>query len=193
MANETEYLLAEKYKIITQQFTKYAGIFLFIICLYGTITNIIIFGHRIYRQRSGSRYLLVASICDFIHLNVGPLSNLLQYGYDYDWTINSVIYCQSKSYFVFVITAISATLTNLANINQYILSSKKPKQWKFNSRKTTLRCIYLTIISWFIISIPIPFCYTRHSHSSENEQLICSNPLKNTILFFCSNLLCLFN
>jgi hypothetical protein len=152
------------------------------------------FGQRIYRHRSGSLYLLTASICDFIHLEIGPLPNILQYGFDYDWNTSSIIFCKTKSYFVFVITAISATLTSLANINQYILSSKKNKRWKYSSKIIAIRCIYLTIIISFIISIPIAFCYTRHYHSSENEQLICSNPLQSTFCFVIQIIYtCLFN
>ena len=154
----------------------------------------LMFSKRIYRYRSGSLYLLVASICDFIHLNLGPLTNILQYGFRYDWTISSILYCKLKSYFVFVITAISATLTCLATFNQYILSSKKNKRWKYCSQIIAIRCTCLTIIGWFVLSIPIAFCYTRHYHSSENEQLICSNPLQGKFCFLVQILyVCVFN
>jgi len=194
MTNETEYVLFEKYKILSQQFTKYAGIPLYVICLYGTVMNMIMFGQRIYRHRSGSLYLLIASVCDLIHLNIGPLPNILQYGFHYDWAISSVIFCKIKSYFVYIITAISATLTILANVNQYILSSKKNKRWKYSSRIIAIRCICLTIIIWFITSIPIAFCYTRYYHSLETEQLICSNPLQDIFCFVIQIFYtCLFN
>lgn len=166
------------------QFKKYAGTVLFLSCLFGTMMNILIFGQRIYRHRTGSRYLLVASFCDLIHLTCGPLSNLLQYGFHYHSTINSNRFCQIKTYFIWVSTAISATLTTLATINQFLLSSKKHKRWKFSSRKNTLRSIYLSITFCFLISIPIPFCFTHTFHSSENEQLTCQNLLDNSFCFF---------
>ncbi|CAF0782093.1 unnamed protein product [Adineta steineri] len=194
MTNATEYIIFEKYKTFTQQFTKYAGIPLYIGCFYGTVMNMIIFGQRTYRHRSGALYLLIASLCDFIYLNIGPISNILQYGFQHNWTINSIKFCKIKSYFVFVITAISATLTTLANINQYLLSSKKNKRWKYTSYIITIRCTCFTIICWFIISIPIIFCYTRYYHSSGNEELLCSNPLHGLFCFWIQILYtCLFN
>ena len=174
MTNETEYLILLKYNHISQQFTKYAGVCLYIICLFGTIMNVLTFMQRTYNSRACSLYLLIASICDFIHLNFGPLSNILQYGFHYDWTINSIIYCKLKSYIVFVFTVISATLTTIATIDRYVLSSRKTTRWKYSTRSIALRCILFTILFWFIFAIPIPFCYSRLNHSSHNEQLICS-------------------
>ena len=125
MINNTEYNLLEKYNIITQQFTKYVGTFLYSLCVFGTLLNILTFLQRTYRHRACSIYLLIASICDLIQLNLGSLSNILQYGFHYDWTITSMIYCKTKSYFVYVLTILSGTLTILATIYQYMLSSKK--------------------------------------------------------------------
>lgn len=156
----------ERYKTLTEQLTKYAGIPLYIICLYGTVMNIIIFSQRIYRHRSGSLYLLVASICDALHLNVGPLTNILQYAFHFDWPIHTLLFCQTKSYLLFVIMSISATLTCLATITQYILSSKKHRRWKYTSRKIAIRCIVIISISWAIIFLPIAGCYTRYFHPS---------------------------
>jgi hypothetical protein len=194
MANQTVDEIIEKYKSYTQQLIKYVGIPLYASCLCSTLMNMIMFGQRMYRHRSGSLYLLIASMSDFLHLNIGPLSNILQYGFAHDWTISSIIFCKIKTYFIFVIIAVSATLTTLATVNQYILSSKKNKRWKYTSKMIAIRCICLTIIIWFIIFIPIPFCYTRYYHSSENEQLVCSNPLHSTFCFLIQLCFtCLFN
>jgi hypothetical protein len=194
MSNETYYAVLQKYNTFSQQLTKYAGIPLYVLCLFGTVMNMIIFGQRLYRHRSSTLYILFASVCDFMLLNIGPLSHILQYGFQSDWIISSIIFCKIKSYFVFTITAISATLTTLANINQYILSSKKNKRWKYSSKILAIRCICLTIILWFIISIPIGFCYTRYYHSSRNEELICLNPLSGIFCFLIQIIyICLFN
>jgi len=175
MANETEYITILNYNYISQQFTKYVGVFLYILCLFGTIMNILTFMQRTYNSRGCSLYLLFASICDFIHLNFGSLSNILQYGFHYDWTINSMNYCKIKSYVTYVFTIISASLTIVASIDRYVLSSRKTRRWKINRQSFAIRCILFIIIFWFIISIPIAFCFTRINHSSHNEQLICSN------------------
>ena len=180
MANKTESVISEKYQIFTEQLTKYAGIPLYILCFYGTTMNIIIFSQRIYRHRSGSLYLLFAAICDCLYLNIGPLANILQYGFHFNWNIRSIVFCKIKSYLLFALMANSATLTCFASINQYVLSSKKHKRWKFSSKKIALRCIVLTIIIWSIASSPLAVCYTQYSHSSENEQLVCTNSLQNT-------------
>ena len=175
MINETEYTQMLQYNHISEQITKYMGIILYILCLFGTIMNILTFIQRTYNSRACTLYLLIASICDFVHLNFGPLSNILQYGFHYDWTINSIIYCKMKSYIVYIFTVMSATFTIIASIDRYVLSSKKITRWKFSNRSIAIRCIFLTILFWFIISIPITFCYTRFNHPSHNEQIICSN------------------
>ncbi|UJR10420.1 hypothetical protein I4U23_014624 [Adineta vaga] len=175
MLNETDYLISLKYNHLSQQFTKYFGVILYILCLSGTILNVLTFMQRTYNCRSCSLYLLVASICDFIHLNFGPLSNILQYGFHYDWTINSNLFCKLKSYIVFVFTVLSATLTTIAGIDRYVLSSRKTTRWKLSTRSIALRCIFFTIIFWFSFAVPVLFCSTRMNHFSHNEQLICSS------------------
>jgi hypothetical protein len=176
MLNRTEYNIPLLYNIISQQSTKYVGIFLYLLCLFGTVMNILTFIRQTYNNRPCSLYLLVASIFDFFYLNIGPLSNILQYGFDYDWTITSIVFCKIKSYMVFVVAVISATLTTIVSIERYILSSRDIIMWKYCTRPVAIRCIQFTILFWFIISIPITFCYTRFNHLSHNEQLMCTNP-----------------
>jgi hypothetical protein len=194
MLNETDYPVILQYNFISQQITKYAGIFLYLLCLFGTSMNILTFMRQAYSSRPCSLYLSVASIFDFVHLNLGPLSNILQYGFDYDWTIASITFCKMKSYFNFVFCVISATLTTMTSIDRYILSSRDSTKWKYCSRAIAVRCIQLTVLFWFIISIPIIFCYTRFGHSSNNEQLICSIPSRDLICLLVQILyICIFN
>jgi hypothetical protein len=176
MTNGTEYITTQKYNHISQQFTKYAGPLLYIICLFGTIMNVLTFLQQIFKRRACSLYLLIASVCDFIHLNLGPLSNILQYGFHYDWTIKSLIYCKTKNYFDYVFLISSGTLTILASLDRYMLSCENSARWNYSCRHIGIRYIKVTIFFWVFMSIPILFCTKRSSHVSQNEQLICSNP-----------------
>ena len=156
--------------------------------------NILTFIQRTYHKRACSLYLLSASVCDFVHLNLGPLSNILQYGFHYDWTISSVVYCKTKSYFVFVFTVMSATLTTIASVDRYLLSSKKTRRWRFSTRAIAVRCILFVVFFWSIVSTPIAFCYTRFSHASDNEELTCSNPCRSHFCFWIQIIhTCIFN
>jgi hypothetical protein len=194
MLNKTEYTGILQYNFISQQITKYAGILLYLLCLLGTVMNILTFMRQTYNSRPCSLYLLVASIFDLIHLNLGPLSNILQYGFHFDWTITSITFCKIKSYLTFVFAIMSATLTAMACIDRYILSSRKITRWKYCTRHIAVQTIQWTGLLWFILSIPIPFCYTRFGHSSHNEQLICSNPSHGFICFLIQILyICIFN
>lgn len=194
MINQTEYLTTIKYNYISQQFTKYAGVLLYILCLFGTIMNILTFIQRKYNSRACSLYLLFASICDFIHLNFGSLSNILQYGFHYDWTINSINYCKIKSYVTYIFTIISATFIILASIDRYVLSSRNTGRWKFSSQSIALRCTLFICLFWFIFSIPIIFCFNRINHFSHNEQLICSIQSRYTPCFLVQIFyICIFN
>ena len=181
MANESESILVEKYDCIARQLTIYGGIILFILCLFGTLMNMLTFAQPTYQRRPSSFYLLLASIFDLAHLTPGSITNILQYGFHYDWTINSIIYCRLKTYFVYVFTIISGTLTILANIDRYLLSSNNSKRWNYSSHSIAKRLIVSTISFWLILSIPMIFCTTRYYHSSHNEQMIGSNPSMDSI------------
>ena len=173
--NTTTYDRSVNYNFISQQLTKYAGSFLYSACLLGTLMNIFTFVQPKYTRRACSLYLLTASICDLIHLNIGPLSNILQYGFHHDGIIRTLAYCRSKNYLVYALMIISGTLTALASINQFMLTSTKSARWQFTCRSAGIRNIKLTILFWTIFSTAIVFCSTRRYHASNNEQLICSN------------------
>ncbi len=179
MSNETDYIISQRYYFITQQLTIYAGIMIHILCLIGTIMNIITFSQYTYNRRAASFYLLFASIFDLAHLSPRSIPNILQYGFHYDWTINSTILCQIRNYFVYVFTVISGTLTVLAAIDRFLLSSNNSKGWNYSSRLIAKRCTTLTIIIWFVVSIPIIFCSKHYYHSSNNDHMICLSPSKD--------------
>lgn len=179
MSNATDDSLIDQYNTLSRLWTKYVGLLLYVICLFGTVMNVVTFLQRTLNRRTCSLYLLVASVCDFMHLNLGPLSNILQYAFYYDWTINSLTFCKAKSYFVFMLLIISGTLTTLASADRYMLSSEKSSRWNYSRRSVGIRFIQWTIISWIIISTPILFCSQRYHHVSRNEQLICSNPARH--------------
>ena len=177
--NQTDDARFNKYNLLSQQFTKYIGTSLYAVCVFGTMMNILTFLQRKYTYRACSIYLLLASTCDFIQLNIGPLSNILHHGFHYDWTITSIGYCKTKSYLVYILTISSATLTTLASINQFMLSSKKSSRWYYSSRSIGIRNSILTISFWTIFSIPFIFCFKRYPRLSNDEQLICSNPCRS--------------
>jgi hypothetical protein len=176
-------MIVQKYHFIARQLTIYGGIILFILCLFGTLMNIITFFRRTYHRRASSFYLLFASIFDLAHLTPGSISNILQYGFHYDWTINSIIYCKWKNYLIYVFTIISGTLTVFASMDRFLLSSDNSKRWSYSSRSIARRCVILIIIFWLTVSIPIIFCTKRYYRSSDDKQMICSNPSDNRLCF----------
>ncbi len=194
MTNTTGYLTIQKYNFMSEQLTKYVGPFLYIICLVGTIMNMLTFLQENYQSRSGSLYLFVASACDFVHLTLDPLSNILQYGFNYDWIVNSLVYCRTKSYFAFAFIIISGTLTTLASVSQFLLSSEKSTYWYYARRHIGIRCTKITFVFWFIVSIPIIFCSKRFPHIFQNGRLICSNPARHITCYSVRLIYnCLFN
>jgi len=58
MSNETDYMITLQYNFISQEITKYAGIILYFLCLFGTVINILTFMNQTYNSRSCSLYLL---------------------------------------------------------------------------------------------------------------------------------------
>ena len=176
MWNETEHTVILRYYWISQQITKYLGVFLYLCCLFGTLMNMIAFGRRTYHSRSCSLYLSAASFFDFLHLHLGPISNVLEYGFHSDWTTYSIQFCKLKAYGAFIFGIVSATLTTIAGIDRYVLSSRNTGRWKYCTRPVAVRCVLSTIVFWIIVSVPLLFCYTCFNHVSHNERLICANP-----------------
>ena len=173
----------QKYNFISEQYTKYVGSFLYIMCLCGSLMNILTFLQRTYNRRACSLYLLVSSTCDFIHLNIGLLTTIVQYSFHYNLTINSITYYRIKNYLVYVFMIISATLTTLAGIDRYMLSSEKSARWNYSRRSVGIRNIKLTIFFWIVMSIPVIFCSEHSYHSFEINQITCSN--------LCQSVLCI--
>jgi len=194
MSNETDYMTISRYNFISQEITKYAGIILYFLCLFGTIMNILTLARQTYNSGPCSFYLLIASYCDLIHLHIGPLSNILFYSFQYTWTMPSASFCKIKSYTDFVSSVTSGTLATITSIDRYILSCRESSRWKYCTRPIAIRSTKLIILFWFIASIPIIFCYTRFIHASHNEQLICSNPSRSSICLIIHVLyVCIFN
>lgn len=184
MSNTTETIIIEKYNFIARQLTIYGGIILLTFCLIGSLMNIITFAQRTFQRRASSFYLLIASLFDLAHLTPGSITNILQYGFHYDWTISSLIYCRIKNYITYVFMLISGTLTILATIDRFLLSSDNSKRWNYSHRSFAKRAILLTILFWFVMSTPIIFCSKRYYHSSHNEQMICSNPSLDMVCLY---------
>ena len=166
MSHKSDYLAVQKYNVISEQLTKYVGLSLYFICLFGSIMNMLTFLQQAYHSHACSFYLLVASACDFVHLTLDPLSNILQYGFHYDWTINSLAFCRVKSYFAFVFIITSGTLTTFASASQYFLSSEKSARWYYARRHIGIRCTKIVFIFWFsfLVSIPVIFCSNPARH-----------------------------
>ena len=183
MTNSTEFIVSQRYHHFAQQATKHLGVLLYLLCLLGTLMNIFTFLQRAYKCRACSLYLLFASICDLAHLNAGALSNILQYGFGYDWTLRSSIYCPVKNYCVFVFTITSGTLTVLACVDRYMLSSEQNTRWNYRNRRVACHGIQITIAFWIVASLPVAFCSKRFSHPSHNEQMICVNPCDTRLCF----------
>jgi hypothetical protein len=178
--DEMDDSILHKYNLVSEHLTRLAGILQYVLCLFGTLMNILTLAQRHYSRQSCSLYLLSASVGDLIYLNLGPLSNILQYGFHYNWSVNSVVYCKSQNYLVYVSGIISATSTIFATINRFLLSSKNTGRWKYSHRRVAVRSISFTVIFWLLISIPIGICFSRFAHGSDNEQMICSNHCRDT-------------
>ncbi|CAF1066198.1 unnamed protein product [Didymodactylos carnosus] len=116
-------------------------------------------------------YLLAASVSDFIHMNCGPLSNLIEVGFNY--SIETLLFCKLKTYVNYVIIAIAATFVTLASMDRYILSTKDVDVWIYSTRKMAKRIITITIIFWSILSIPVLNCSTKYN-STIIQGLTCS-------------------
>lgn len=194
MANQTDEQLIDKYDWISTQLTRYLGLVLYILCWIGSMMNIVTFLQQMYHSRAASLYLLLASSCDLVHLSLDPLSNILQYGFHYHWTITSLGFCRTKSYFAFVFTITSGTLTTLASISQYLLSSEKSSYWYYARRHIGIRYAKLTFFIWLCLSIPIIFCTERHTYLLKTTRSICSNPARHIHCYAVQLIyICLFN
>lgn len=175
--------------------TRYVGCSMYGICVFATIMNICTFLQHKYIRHTCSLYLLIASFCDFLHLNIAFLNNILYYGFHYNQFHDILTHgYKIANYFVYVLMMISATLTILSCASQWALSSRNASRWNFALRSIAIRNIILTIIFWFTTSIPINLCANIHYHVFNNQRFICSNVCQTLICRWIYGIYaCLFN
>lgn len=184
----------EKYHFLTQKFIRYVGFSVYGLCVFTTIMNICTFLRKKYIRRTCSLYLLIASFCDFLHIHTGLLLYILQYGFQYNRFNISTGQHKIMTYLVYVPMIISATLTILTYVNQFLLSSRIVSRWNFGSFPVAIRNIILTIIFWFIASIPVSLCVNIHYHVFNSERFTCSNTCQTLLCRWIYGLYtCLFN
>jgi len=76
-----------------------------------------------YRHTPCTFYFLISSLTNNIFLLINLLSRILSSGYGNDLTRTSLIWCQTRQYFITTLSLFAFTCSCLTTIDQYLVTS----------------------------------------------------------------------
>ncbi|CAF3004234.1 unnamed protein product [Rotaria sp. Silwood2] len=162
------------YLYLSQQITLYMNIPILIVGIIGGIFNLMVFlSLKTFRQSSCSFYLMIMSWVNLGQLVTGNLSRIMSFGYNIDWTLNSLFYCKIRWYCIQICTLTSYACLCFATIDQYLATSNRYRwqQW------SNIKLAYYLCLASFIFStlhgIPSIIYYT-YSPSIITTKLVCT-------------------
>lgn len=143
-----------------QQFTLYVGYFFLIIGIIGNGINVLVFlKARIYRTNPCTFYFLNGSIVNILYILLNLIVRILTVGYNIDVTGTSSIWCKIRQFLLVTPAIISVTLSCLATIDQFLITSKSAALRNCSQIKWTRRIVLIVIIICCLHGIPILVFY----------------------------------
>ncbi len=160
--------------IISQQVTIYLGMFILIAGLFGGLLNLIVLlSLKTFRQCSCAFYLTAMSFANIAHLIFSLIPYIFIYGYNIDWSSNSMIYCKLRFYFVQLWLLTSFTCMCLATIDQFLATCFNPYWHRWCNIKLARYIIIGFFLLWLLHGIPSAIYFNVIISSTDLNQTIC--------------------
>jgi hypothetical protein len=141
---------------ISQQFTIYTGFGLLLAGIVGNGLNILILSTvHAYRTTPSTFYFLVGSIVNIIYILINLTTRILSVGYGIDYTNTSSILCKMRQFLLVTPAILSITLSCLAMIDQFLVTSRIVYLRRCSQIKWAHRIVFIAIIVWCLHGIPI--------------------------------------
>jgi len=140
---------------------EWIGLIIFIFGITGNLFNLIIFTRRMFFKQSCSLYLVATSINNLAIFFAGLSTRILDEGFHIEiFDNNSNIYCKIRTYFVYVLFAISSWFFVFASLDRFYSTNQSTlKRQQFCSTSMVLKFISLTIIGCLLAHIHIIIYY----------------------------------
>jgi hypothetical protein len=159
--------------LISQQFTIYFGIPVFIFGLIGNCLNILMFlSRKLFSSSPCQLYLLTASISSLITIVI-PLLLRILIGLQYDLTKTNLFFCKARQYLGHVSILTSLTCVSWATIDRYLISCREVRFRQMSKMSTARLLCVSTIIFWSLHGLPIVIMVNIYPAAA--NQTVCVN------------------
>lgn len=159
--------------LISQQFTIYFGIPIFISGFIGNCLNIVMFlSQKLFPPSPCQLYLLTASISSLIAI-VFPLSLRILIGLQYDLTKTNLFLCKSRQYLGHVSILTSLTCVSWATIDRYLISCREVRFRQMSKMLTARLLCVSTVVFWCLHGLPIVIMV--NIYPTATNQTVCTN------------------
>ena len=158
---------------ISQQFTIYFGIPIFITGLIGNCMNILLFlSRKIFPPSPCQLYFLTASISSLIAIMI-PLSLRILIGLQYDLTKTNLFLCKARQYLGHVSILTSLTCVSWATIDRYLISCRDARFRQMSKLSTAQLLCISTPLFWSLHGLPIVIMV--NIYPAAGNQTVCAN------------------
>ena len=142
--------------LIVQWLNIIVGILILTFGLVGNCLNVYVFTRHVYRNATAVHYLLAGSVASCIQLINTLLLRILTDGFYVVIGAWNDRYCQTHNLIAAVASLCAITYPCWASFDQFISTSRNPIiRLKWNSKRIVIPAIFLTMLFWLIISIPL--------------------------------------
>ncbi|UJR31795.1 hypothetical protein I4U23_019272 [Adineta vaga] len=165
-------LTIEQLTAIGKGLNIYLGSFMLLAGLYGSSMNLWLFTRHRYRKSPCSRFVIVSSIFDVIHLLVALFLRVLAEGFDFDPASWTTIGCQIRYYLITFSAYTSLGCRCLAVFDRYACTSRSINFRQWSSFKLAHRFLIINIVIWLCFALP-NFLYFNLVPMGNPIRLVC--------------------
>ena len=159
--------------LISQQFTIYFGVSVFVSGLIGNGLNILmLLSRKIFASSPCQLYFLTASISSLIAIVV-PLSLRILIGLQYDLTKTNLFLCKARQYVGHVSILTSLTCVSWATIDRYLISCRNVRFRQMSQISTARLLCMSTVLFWSLHGLPIVIMVNIYPNAA--NQTVCVN------------------
>ncbi|CAF0824740.1 unnamed protein product [Adineta ricciae] len=159
--------------LISQQFTIYFGIPVFIFGLIGNCFNILMFSSRKLFLFSPCQLYLLAGSISSLFVIVTPLLLRILIGLQYDLTKTNLFLCKARQYLGHVFILASLTYVSLATIDRYLISCRETRFRQMSKMSTARLLCIATVVFWSLHGLPIVIMV--NIYPAAGNQTVCVN------------------
>jgi hypothetical protein len=152
------------------------GLFIIIITTIGNLCNCFVFLRiRALNKHPNALFIVSASIGSLIFINIGLWTNVIQVFFGINLTNQSSIWCKMSIWLTYSAGCSSFMCNCFAAFGQFLITLPKMKWQRLITRFRAQLMIFLTVIIWLLIFIPLPIY--NHLIPTSSTTFTCTNSI----------------